>query len=372
MPAERFRSVEDAFARALEQGVFPGAALLVAQEGAVTFEHGFGFCSLGAEKRPVRESTLFDLASLTKPLATTTAAMLLIADRKVGLDESVARFFPTLEGPGKSSITVRMLLAHCSGFPAWRPYYQEVVSIDQSGPGGFIGSPEARQFIYNKVQREELLFEPGSKELYSDLGFILLGELVEKLAGHTLNRFCHDRIFEPIGMRSARFFSVLEPRADLDIAATQHCPWRKRVLEGEVDDDNAYAMGGVAGHAGLFSNARDIHLLLGRLRLCCLGKDDFVPSVLARRFFEREETVAGGTHALGWDTPSEKNSSSGRRFSPHSVGHLGFTGTSIWWDLEKDCYIILLTNRVHPSRENEKIKEFRPLIHDLIMTSLGL
>jgi CubicO group peptidase (beta-lactamase class C family) len=356
----------------LEQGVFPGAALLVAQKGEAIFEHGFGFCSLVPEKRPVKDSTLFDLASLTKPLATTTALMLLIADRKVGLEESAARFFPALEGPGKSSIGVRTLLAHCSGFPAWKPYYQEVMSIDQSGPGGFIGSPEARRFIYNKVQREELLFEPGSKELYSDLGFILLGQWVENLTGQTLDRFCHDRIFEPIGMRSTRFFSVLEPRADLDVAATQDCPWRKRVLSGEVDDDNAYAMGGVAGHAGLFSNARDIHFLLSRLRLCYLGKDDFVPSALARRFFEREDAIPGGTRALGWDTPNANNSSSGRRFSPHSVGHLGFTGTSIWWDLEKDCYIILLTNRVHPSRENEKIKEFRPLIHDLIMMSLGL
>jgi CubicO group peptidase (beta-lactamase class C family) len=172
-------------------------------------------------------------------------------------------------------------------------------------------------------------------------------------------------------MRSTRFFGILEPRTDFEIAATQRCPWRKRVLEGEVDDDNAYAMGGVAGHAGLFSNARDIHLLISRLRVCYLGADTFVPSALARGFFERQKTAAGGTYALGWDTPSAENSSSGRRFSTHSIGHLGFTGASIWWDLEKDCYIILLTNRVHPSRENEKIKDFRPLIHDLVMTSLG-
>jgi CubicO group peptidase (beta-lactamase class C family) len=353
----------------LERGVFPGAALLVAQQGEVTFEHAFGYCSLTAEK-PVKDSTLFDLASLTKPLATATAAMLLIADGKARLDDSVARFFPALAGRRKSSITIRMLLAHRSGFPAWKPYYQEVVSIDRSGRSGFIGSAEARQFVYDKVQSEELLFEPGSKELYSDLGFILLGQLVERLAGQAFDRFCHDRIFEPIGMRSTRFFGILEPRADLEIAATQRCPWRKRVLEGEVDDDNAYAMGGAAGHAGLFSNARDIHLLMSRLRLCYLGQDDLVPSALARRFFERGG-VPGGARALGWDTPSPENSSSGRRFSPHSIGHLGFTGTSIWWDLEKDCYIILLTNRVHPSRGNEKIKDFRPLIHDLVMTSLG-
>jgi CubicO group peptidase (beta-lactamase class C family) len=355
----------------LEQGVFSGATLLVAQKGEVVFEQGFGFVS-GGEKRPVKASTLFDLASLTKPLATTTAVMLLIADRKAVLDESLADFFPALEAREKASIAVRMLLAHCSGLPAWRPYYQEVLSIDQRGHAGFIGSPEAANFIYDKVQREELLFAPGSKELYSDLGFILLGQLVEKLAGQTLDRFCRDRIFEPIGMGSTRFFSIMEARTGLDIAATQDCPWRKRILRGEVDDDNAYAMGGVAGHAGLFSNTRDIHLLISRLRLSYLGEDDFVPAELARRFFQRQETIPGGSYALGWDTPNAKNSSSGRRFSPSSVGHLGFTGTSIWWDLEKDCYVVLLTNRVHPSRKNEKIKEFRPWIHDLIMTSLGL
>jgi len=154
------------------------------------------------------------------------------------------------------------------------------------------------------------------------------------------------------------------------IAPTENCPWRKKILCGEVHDDNAYAMGGVAGHAGLFSSARDIHALLARLSQCLQGKDNFLPQSLLREFLSRNDLVNDANFALGWDTPSAAKSSSGTLFSNRSVGHLGFTGCSIWWDLEKNCHVVLLTNRVHPSRKNEKIKEFRPRVHDLIMKAL--
>jgi CubicO group peptidase (beta-lactamase class C family) len=154
------------------------------------------------------------------------------------------------------------------------------------------------------------------------------------------------------------------------IAPTENCPWRKKILCGEVHDDNAYAMGGVAGHAGLFSSARDVHAFLVRMSQCFHGKDNFLPQALVQEFFKRSESSGNGNFALGWDTPAPEGSASGHLFSPHSVGHLGFTGCSLWWDLEKNCHIILLSNRVHPSRKNEKIKEFRPFIHDEIMKVL--
>jgi CubicO group peptidase (beta-lactamase class C family) len=154
------------------------------------------------------------------------------------------------------------------------------------------------------------------------------------------------------------------------IAPTENCPWRKKILCGEVHDDNAYAMGGVAGHAGLFSSARDIHHFLTHLRRCLRGGDPFLPAPLVQQFLNRDGNVTESTYALGWDTPVPKSSSSGSLFSPHSIGHLGFTGTSIWWDLENDRHVILLTNRIHPSRDNDKIREFRPYIHDLIMKAL--
>jgi CubicO group peptidase (beta-lactamase class C family) len=155
------------------------------------------------------------------------------------------------------------------------------------------------------------------------------------------------------------------------MAPTEDCPWRKKVLCGEVHDDNAYAVGGVAGHAGLFSSARDIYQIVARLSRCFRGQDEFLPQALVQEFLSRDQTVRHSTFALGWDTPSESQSASGEFFSPRSVGHLGFTGTSIWWDLEKNCYVILLSNRVHPARTNEKIREFRPHIHDLIMKTLN-
>jgi CubicO group peptidase (beta-lactamase class C family) len=154
------------------------------------------------------------------------------------------------------------------------------------------------------------------------------------------------------------------------IAPTENCPWRRKILCGEVHDDNAYAIGGVSGHAGLFSSARDIHAFLQRMSQCLEDKDSFLPRDLVREFLTKDDAVSGSTFALGWDTPSPGKSASGSLFSPRTVGHLGFTGCSIWWDLEKSCHVVLLTNRIHPSRKNDKIKEFRPQIHDLIMKAL--
>jgi CubicO group peptidase (beta-lactamase class C family) len=157
----------------------------------------------------------------------------------------------------------------------------------------------------------------------------------------------------------------IQPITDM-IAATERCPWRKRVLCGEVHDDNAYAMGGVAGHAGLFGAARDVDTVLGRLSACWSGTDEFIPQAVLREFWTRDTAVPQSTWTLGWDTPSPSASQAGTRFSPTTVGHLGFTGTSLWLDLERGRHVILLTNRVHPSRDNNAIKEFRPMIHDLI------
>jgi CubicO group peptidase (beta-lactamase class C family) len=199
---------------------------------------------------------------------------------------------------------------------------------------------------------------------------------VETISGTLLDRFCQDRIFGPLDLGCTSFHDLtqLKTRAvrppEGEIAPTENCSWRKKVICGEVHDDNAYAMGGVAGHAGLFSSARDIHSLLARLNRCLRGRDPFLPQALLQEFLSKDETVKDSNFALGWDTPSPSKSASGMCFSRRSVGHLGFTGTSIWWDLEKNCHVVLLSNRVHPTRKNEKIREFRPYIHDLIMKTL--
>jgi serine-type D-Ala-D-Ala carboxypeptidase len=369
-------AVEDAFKEALTEGVFPGAVLLAGKGEEIVYHEAFGSRSLVPEKTPMQRDTIFDLASLTKPLATAPAMMLLVREKKIRLDDRVTRFFPNFGVLGKIYITFRHLLAHCSGLPAWKAYFEEIVRDQQRGKVNFIASRAAKHYVFEQIQREKALSAPGTQALYSDLGYILLGEVVEEISGWSLDRYCYDKIFKPMGLRSTSFVDLtqirsrrLQPIQEM-IAPTENCPWRKRVLCGEVDDDNAYAMGGVAGHAGLFANAEDVHRFLVRMRKCLTSDDPLFPRTIVEEFLTRDETVPGSTFALGWDTPSAENSTSGSFFSPRSVGHLGFTGTSIRWDLEKDCHIILLTNRVHPSRSNDKIKGFRPHIHNVVMKSI--
>lgn len=368
-----FQPVEIAFQEAVAQGVFPGAVVLVTKDGEIVFEQAFGSRSLVPEKTPLKPNTIFDLASLTKPLATTVAIMILVREKKIRLDDQITRFIPMFGVFGKSSATFRQMLNHSSGLPAWKPFHEEIVKMEKAGRINFVASRAAKSFVYEQIHREKPLSAPGAQGLYSDLGFMILGESVEVLSNAMLERFCQDRIFKPLGLRSTAFVDLtqlrtrrLQPVEEM-IAPTENCPWRKKILCGEVHDDNAYAMGGVAGHAGLFSSARDIHALLACLNRCLHGKDDFLSKALLEEFLAKDEKVPNSTCALGWDTPSPDKSASGANFSPRSVGHLGFTGTSIWWDIEKNCHIILLSNRVHPTRKNEKIKDFRPHVHDLIM-----
>lgn len=371
-----FHWLEDAFQDAVNDGVFPGAVLLVGKDGDVVYEQAFGQRSLLPHKSPMRLDTIFDLASLTKPMATTVALMLLVGERKLRLDDQLTRVIPMYGVFGKSATTFRHLLNHSAGLPAWKAFFEEIVKSEKLGRINFVASRAAKNYVYELIHREKPISPPGSLSVYSDLGFIILGEAVEVLTGNTFDRFCQDRIFKPLGLRSTGFVDLsqlrtrrLQPVEEV-IAPTENCPWRKKILCGEVHDDNAYAMGGVAGHAGLFSSARDIHAFLVRMEQCLHGKDNFLPQAVVQEFLTRDPSLKDSTFALGWDTPSPGTSASGSFFSPRSVGHLGFTGCSIWWDLEKNCHVVLLTNRIHPTRKNEKIKEFRPHIHDQIMKVL--
>jgi len=373
-----FHSVDNAFQDAVTQGVFPGAVVLVSKDRAVVYEKAFGNRSLMPQKTPMELETIFDLASLTKPLATTVAIMILVNEKKLRLDDKLTRIIPMFGVFGKNLTTFRQLLSHSSGLPAWKPFFEDIIKSEKAGRINFVASRAAKNYVLEQIHREKPLAAPGAQSLYSDLGFMALAETVEVISGNTLDRFCQERLFKPFGLRATGFVDLtqlrtrrLQPVEEM-IAPTENCPWRKKILCGEVHDDNAYAMGGVVGHAGLFSSARDIHTFLLRMGRCLSGEDNYLPQALVEEFLARDQSVSGSTFALGWDTPSPAGSSSGSLFSPRSVGHLGFTGCSIWWDLEKNCHVILLTNRVHPSRKNEKIKDFRPKIHDLIMEALSL
>ena len=362
-------------AEAIEAGAFPGAVLLVARRGEVVYHQAFGSRSVVPERTPMARDTVFDLSSLTKPLATATAVMLLAREGKLRPEDRVTRFIPNFGVHGKFGVSVRHLLAHCSGLPAWRPFYEEITRGAQ-GRADLPSSRGAREFVYERIHRERLEHPPGTHAVYSDLGFLLLGELVELVTQMPLDRVCHERIFRPLGLRATGFVDLRRVRRDKlapvtdAIAPTERCPWRQKILCGEVHDDNAWAVGGVAGHAGLFSTAADIHELVSWLRACARNEDPSLPGALVWRFWTRDGTVPDSTWALGWDTPSATASSAGSRVSPHAVGHLGFTGTSLWIDLERDAHVILLTNRVHPERHDDRIRAVRPRVHDAVWEAL--
>ena len=356
-----WRALDETCRRGVAEGAFPGAVVLAGDSREILFLRAYGCRALAPEPHPMTPGTVFDLASLTKPMATTTAMMLLVRDGRVALDDPACTVIPEFSRGARAAVTFRQLLNHTSGLPAWKPYYESVIP--------------AKAGIQRRLHDEDLVAAPGEQCLYSDLGFMLLGEAIERLSGRPLDLFCRDEIFAPMGL-SSTFFADLgspEPRpgAARAIAATEDCPWRRKILCGEVHDDNAFAMGGVAGHAGLFSSAPDVHRFLRFLGRCLEDAEPaFLPGAVVREFLEAERMLPGQTHVLGWDTPSPEGSSSGRRFSARTVGHLGFTGTSIWWDLERDVHVVFLTNRVHPSRDNAAIREYRPLVHDAAMEGL--
>jgi CubicO group peptidase (beta-lactamase class C family) len=316
-------------------GAFPGGVLLVHYQGRVIFHEAFGSASVLPNPLPMTRDTLFDLASLTKPLATAAAVACLIQEGALKLGDPLSKFIPEFSGGDKGEVTHFHLLNHSSGLPDWKPYYQEVAMRGKKEEG-YLGSPAAKRGIYQMAHQECLTSLPGTRSLYSDIGFILLGEVIEKVAGEPLHRFCYRQIFSKLKAKET-FFITFGRR-----------PWREKVIRGWVHDENAYAMGGVAGHAGLFSTAGEVYLLV-RLWLDSIRGEGGLDPSLATLFVTCQQgsgVPAGSSWGLGWDTPSRPVSSSGSYFSSSSFGHLGFTGTSIWVDRKKDLVVILLTNRI--------------------------
>src|ERR1700687_2544384 len=293
-----FAAVEREMDVAVGRRVFPGAVLLVREDTRVFYLRAFGHRSIEPEVTSMGEDTIFDVSSLTKPFATGVAMMLMVKEGKIRLDDRVTRFFHNFGVHGKTHITFRHLLSHCSGLPAYRPYYKEILQIERRGGRiNFLGSHGAKEHVNQEIHRERLEHEPGTQALYSDLGFMLIGAAVEEVSGMSLDRYCHERIFRPLGLRSTAFVDLsllrtkrLEPVTEM-IAPTERCPWRKQVLCGDVSDDNAYAMGGIAGHAGLFASAKDLDAILCRLTECYHDANPMIPARIVREFWTREAAV---------------------------------------------------------------------------------
>ncbi len=356
------KAVQNLMQKGVDDGVFPGGVLLAARQSRIVFLGALGRARLSPD-RPMTTDTVFDLASLTKPLATTVSLMVLCQKGAVEPDQTLAHLVPPFSQTDKAGISVRQLLSHTSGLPDYQPYYERLKNHPRQ---------TRKKMLQDLLLAEPLVHKPGTVGLYSDLGFMILQWVVETLAKKPLDRFVHDTVYGPLAL-TGLFFNPLNapPKTDLHAyAATEDCPWRQKVLEGEVHDDNAHAMGGVAGHAGLFGTAQEVFRLLQELLHTYLGTapSGVFRQDVVRAFFKRQ--TDRDSWALGFDTPTRPDSSSGKHFSDQSVGHLGFTGTSFWMDLEKAITVILLTNRVHPNRANEKIKSFRPEIHDAVVEAL--
>jgi len=376
MSGKNFETIYDKMNEGLAEAVFPGAVLLVAHRGEIVFHEGFGVTEYGPGQSTVTCDTFFDIASLTKPLVTTAAIAILSQQGDLALEDPLKRFVPKFSEGEKDQVTLTHLLTHSSGLPDWKPYFQEIAKRE-AVEAGFLGSPEAKRAVYQMAHHEALVARPGKQSCYSDIGFILLGQVVEKASGLPLDDFCERKIFTHLDAPAPRFIrnsAATAQRLNFAVAATEDLAWRKGVVRGIVHDDNAYAMGGVAGHAGGFATAMGVHQL-ARLWLDAIaGSGIFNPRIAARFLRRQQERLPeSSSWALGWDTPSPASqseakglSASGRFFSKKSVGHLGYTGTSIWIDPENHLTVILLSNRVHPSHENKKIQSFRPELHDVV------
>jgi serine-type D-Ala-D-Ala carboxypeptidase len=350
----QFATAYSVLERAIAEQAFPGAVFGVFAKGQIQALDGVGgFTYDGAAER-VTASSVYDLASVTKVIATTSMAMLLYQNGMLFLDQPLVRFLPDFaqgeaSGSPRYQVTLRMLLAHASGLPGYARLFE--------------GAKDREQLLQACLGLA-LESAPGTRAEYSDPGFILLGEALEVIAGEGLEPFCLREVFTRLFMASTRFRPAAEWR--LAIPPTeQDSTFRHRIIQGEVQDENCFVLGGISGHAGLFSNALDPLLYAQSI----LSQTRLFTTETIQLFTTRSNLPPGSSRALGWDTPSSP-SSSGRFFSRHSAGHLGYAGTSLWIDLERQLAIVLLTNRTWPHRQSQAIREVRPAFHDAVMEAL--
>jgi CubicO group peptidase (beta-lactamase class C family) len=347
--------------QAVQERVFPGASLAVVYRGELVAWRGIGRFTYAPDSPPVMPTTVFDLASVTKAVATTPMAMVLYERGSLALDQPVIEVLPQfgLNESGSPSpdlrrhqVTVRVLLAHSSGLADYAKFFlraqtgEELVRLACAAP---------------------LAEPPMQRACYSDIGFILLGEVLARLADEPLDRFCRREIFVPLRMDTAGFCPPPEWKAEIPPTADDR-DFRMRIIQGEVHDENASLMGGISGHAGLFANALDVAMFAHSM---LRGGSPILSPETVRLFTTRQTAPPGTSRALGWDTPSLP-SQSGKYFSGSSFGHLGYTGTSLWCDPERDCAVVLLTNRTWPDRLTQEIKRVRPLVHDAVIEALEL
>ncbi len=346
--------------QSITQKFFPGGVLLLAHQEKIIYLKGFGYFDYSSASPKVHSDTCYDLASLTKVVATTPALLTLAHKNRIRLEESVRSFYPVSPSRSPRRIALTDLLAHQAGFADWLPFYKEYSSkVD----------------IIQQILNAKPIYPVGKKSVYSDLGFMLLGDIIERVSGTRLDQFCRDQIFHPLGLDSLRFIPTStgsflpNPAREKRYPPTGFEEYRRRILQGEVNDTNCYAMGGIAGHAGLFGNAQDV-AAIGQLFLNngIYNCQQIFRASMAQRAIQRINPTRSD-RALGWDT-AVPSGSTGQFFSKNSFGHLAYTGPSIWVDPERRLLVVFLCNRTHPDPGVNKLNLFRPALHDLIIRTL--
>jgi CubicO group peptidase (beta-lactamase class C family) len=348
-----FAEIDSIINNGIVDHAFPGGVLLVSKDGKIIYQNAYGHLTYDDSSAAVTTETIFDIASLTKVIATTTAAMICYDRNLFNLDDRVSKYIPAFAKNGKENVTIKNLLLHNSGLPASKQFYKEFSSADE---------------IINDIYSTSLDYKTGTKTVYSDLGMITLAKFIEKITGERFDEFCNEEIFSPLQMNSTFF----NPPGSLKyrIAPTElDVYWRNKLIRGDVHDETAYLLNGVSGNAGLFSTAEDINnLLIHFINPGISGQSFFINSKTIKLFVKKISNQS--TRALGWDTRSETNSSAGNLFDMTSFGHTGFTGTSVWVDPTRNLIVVFLTNRVYPTRENKKLYKLRPLLHDAIIRAI--
>jgi CubicO group peptidase (beta-lactamase class C family) len=366
MSAAGLARVDSVIEAAIADSAAPGAALAVGRHGRLVRLRGYGRLDWDPDAPAVNDSSIYDMASVSKVVGLTTALMIVTQEGEVDLDAPVVTYLPWFDGGGKGSVTVRQLLLHRGGLPAWLPFWQEA---------------RGREGYERLIARIELVYPPGDSTVYSDIGFITMGFLVEEVTGESLDTFLQQRVFGPLGMGDTGYNP--DPRLKPRIALTEiDTVFRHEHIHGVVHDENAYALGGVSGHAGLFSSARDLAIYAqmmlngGVMDWCpegkteCSAADDPVRVLEAStvaRFTARQDSLS--RRGLGWDKPNG-NASSGDYLTYEAFGHTGFTGTSIWMDPGLDLFVVLLTNRVNPTRANQQHIPLRRAVHDAVAQAI--
>lgn len=351
---KKFKRVDRTIKSAIDDKAFPGAQVMVIKEGEVLHHQNYGRQDYSSDSPEITDSTLYDVASLTKIVGTTAAIMRLFDDGKINIDDKVIKYIPAFASNGKENITIQNLLLHNSGLPAWQKFYLTCKSADE---------------VLDSVYNSKLIYKTGDSIVYSDFGFIVLGKIIEGVTGLGLDVYLKNEFFDPLGMENTLFnppTKWLHKIAPTEIDTI----WRKMLVHGTVHDETASLLGGISGHAGLFSTAPDLAKFAQMiLNSGSYGGVQYIKSETIKLFTERTDLKT--KRGLGWDFKTLNGySSAGNLFGQKSFGHTGFTGTSLWIDPDRNLIVLFLTNRVHPTRANNKIIKIRSELHDAVIEAM--